>query len=280
MEAKMDRILANMATSEDLQDLTSKVEGRLKKVEKSQEDIKKNQKDMLGRIESLEKERTRSNTKANKTDQRLKRLTEESGSSSVKADSDAKAYEQARRQLILSPVSPDMEMVQLFLERQMNMDLEAVRGIQIVNLKKLFKRPTQKDKAGCQTIVTFGSVYERDLVISHASNLPEGCTVDLVIPDYLQSLKSYMDRFAYKVRKHAREAHQTKFSTSIRMDDIEQTLYLATRESGEEEWIYYSKHKLKDLDGALKHIYQKILDDTEMMEEAMANDNSQGPSSK
>ena len=77
MEAKMDRILANMATSEALEKLDKKIEGRLRKVEENQVELRKNQRDMLGRINELEKERTRSITKAKKTEQRLKRLTEE-----------------------------------------------------------------------------------------------------------------------------------------------------------------------------------------------------------
>ena len=108
--------------------------------------------------------------------------------------------------------------------------------------------------------------------MGHASNLPDGCSIDLVIPDYLLSLKRYLDRFAYKVRRHAKVSHQTKFSTSIRMDDVERTLYLATREAGESDWIYYSREDLKDLDGVLKKIDERILEETELMEEALAAD--------
>ena len=58
------------------------------------------------------------------------------------------------------------------------------------------------------------------------------------------------------------------------MDDIEQTLYLATREAGESEWIFYSQEDLKDLDGALKRIDEKILEDTEMMEDTLTSRSS------
>ena len=222
MEKKMDEILANMATSKDVDRLTKKMEGRLNKIESRQDN-------MLERIENLEREKIKSNAKVNKTEQRLKRLTED-GNRANKApgqESDAKAYELARKQLVLCPVSPDPDTVKIFLERQMEMDPEAVRSLDIVRLKRQFKRPGRKGDNGCQTIVTFGTVDERDLVISHSANLPKGCSVDLVIPDYLQSLKRYLDRFAFKVCRHARDAHQTKFSTSVRMDDIERTLYLS-----------------------------------------------------
>ena len=121
-----------------------------------------------------------------------------------------------------------METVRAFLERQMEMDPEAVKSLEISSSKRLFKKPNAKSPNRCQTVVTFGSIYARDLVMGHASNLPEGCSIDIVIPDYLLSLKKYMDHFAFKVRRHTRVSHQTKFSTSIRMDDVERTLYLAT----------------------------------------------------
>ena len=87
--------------------------------------------------------------------------------------------------------------------------------------------------------------------MSHAVNLPEDCSLDIVIPDYLQSLKRYLDSFAYRVRKRAREVHDTRFSTAIRMDDINRTLYLATREQGSEEWLHYTRAELETLDDDL-----------------------------
>ena len=65
MEAKMDQILANMATSESMDKLSTRIEGKLKKLEKKQDDFGKAQKDMLARIEVLEKESKRAHTKSN-----------------------------------------------------------------------------------------------------------------------------------------------------------------------------------------------------------------------
>ena len=275
MERKIDEIIANMAKTKDVEKFASEIRGRLDGVEKKQDEFGRKQEDILERIEDLEKDQKRADTRANKTEQRLKRLTEETQKGASKnTSSDAKAYELARKQLTLFPVSPDIETVRIFLERQMEIEPEAARSIEITNLKRLYTREKGKSKNGCKTVVTFGSIQERDLVISHASNLPDGCSLELVIPDYLQSLKRYLERFAYKVRKYARDAHETRFSTSIRMDDIEQTLYLATREAGESDWIFYSKEDLKDLDGALKKIDERILEETEMMEDTLPSSKS------
>ena len=181
----MDQILANMATSESMDKLSTRIEGKLKKLEKKQDDFGKAQKDMLTRIEVLEKESKRAHTKSNKVEQRVKRLTEEgiAKSSKTSVESDSKAYELARKQLIRSPVSPDKVMVRIFLERQMEMDPEAVRSLDIVSMKKIFQKPGQKAKNGCQTIVTFSSIYERDLVMGHASNLPQDCACLLYTSD-------------------------------------------------------------------------------------------------
>ena len=42
--------------------------------------------------------------------------------------------------------------------------------------------------------------YERDLIISYASNL-----LDIVIPRYLMPIRSKLDEIAYRLRKHTRE---------------------------------------------------------------------------
>ena len=161
----MDKILASMVKSEDIDRLTAKVEGKFKKLEKGQDSLRVQQREMLARIESLERDKVKSNAKANKTEQRLKRLTEDGMAAPRPGqDSDAKAYELARKQLTLHPVSPGMETVKIFLERQMDMDPEAVRSLEIVHLKKLFRRPGAKASPGCHTVVTFGSIHDLSLI--------------------------------------------------------------------------------------------------------------------
>ena len=103
-------------------------------------------------------------------------------------------------------------------------------------------------------MLLLGSMYDRDLIMGHASNLSEDHLIELVIPDYLQSLKKFLDRFAYRVRKRARDIHETRFSTAIRMDDEVQSLFLAVREQGEEDWMHYTKEEIEDMDGDLTEI--------------------------
>ena len=55
----------------------------------------------------------------------------------------------------------------------MEMLIDAAREIHLVEVKKVFQKPNKKKKENV-TKITFGSIDERDLVISHASNLPEG----------------------------------------------------------------------------------------------------------
>ena len=72
--------------------------------------------------------------------------------------------------------------------------------------------------------------------------------MEVVIPDFLQPLKRYLEKFAFKVRERARTVHKTKFSTSIRMDDGEMSLYIATRQVGHEKWNNYRKEELEQMD--------------------------------
>ena len=96
--------------------------------------------------------------------------------------------------------------------------------------------------------MTFASIAERDLVLGHAMHLPKDHSVDIVIPDYLQPLKRYLEKFAFKIRTKAKTVHKTKFSTSIRMDDLEMSLFLATREKGTERWKHYTRGQLELMD--------------------------------
>ena len=73
----------------------------------------------------------------------------------------------------------------------------------------MFQIKKGKKNGGDRVRLTFGSMYDRDLLMSHAVNLPENSSVELVIPDHLQSLKRYLDRFAYQVRNRARAVSYT-----------------------------------------------------------------------
>ena len=61
-------------------------------------------------------------------------------------------------------------------------------------------------------------------------------------------MKRFLEKFAYKIRSRAREIHETNFSTSIRMDDVERSLFLATRERGSNKWRNYTRDELEAMD--------------------------------
>ena len=89
----------------------------------------------------------------------------------------------------------------------MIIDHDAIEDMTFVSITKVHSmklRDRSKEKKG-QTKVVFGSIYTRDLVMSHASNLPNDWAVDIVVPNHLLSLKKTLEAFAYKVRKYAKE---------------------------------------------------------------------------
>ena len=132
------------------------------------------------------------------------------------------------------------------------MEPEAVASLVIRDMRKIFQIAGRKKKKGNshenRVRVTFASIADRDLVLGHAMHLPKDHSVDVVIPDFLQPLKRYLEKFAYKIRTKAKEVHNTKFSTSIRMDDVEMSLFLATREKGLEKWKHYTRSQLEAMD--------------------------------
>ena len=133
----------------------------------------------------------------------------------------------------------------------MKVDEEVLEDLIVQNIKRMHRKGKNKDKAETRARITFGSIYERDLVMSFASNLPKDASVEVVIPDHLISLKRYLDNFAFKIRSHARENNLGKVSTSVRLEDSEQTLVLAVRQP-DSAWKSYTREDLRSLDANLK----------------------------
>ena len=159
--------------------------------------------------------------------------------------------------MYFEPAVDSLEGVQAFMAGHLIMDPEAIVSLNIVDIRKIFQVRGRKKKNGKKeekVMITFGSMGDRDLVLGHCKNLPQDHSVEIVIPDYLQSLKRYLEKFAYRVRNRARTVHKTKFSTSIRMDDVEMSLYLATRERGQDKWRHYTKVELEELDDDLEKL--------------------------
>ena len=84
-------------------------------------------------------------------------------------------------------------------------------------------------------------------MVSYASNLPRGCTMDIVVPDHLLPLKQSLETFGYKLRTRSRENGRKKLFTSLRLDDAGETLVLAIRVGREGEWKRFTEEQLKKL---------------------------------
>ena len=198
MEEKMDIILNSMVTKKDMDEFTNVLENRLGKIEGKQADQAKSQVELHVRLKKLENER-----QPLRAFRKLDR--DRPGGKESQKSINEMAFLEARKSLILSPVSADVESVRKFLDKQMIIDNEAVEDLKIISVNRIHSKQL-KDRSlskGDLTRVIFGSVYERDLVMSHASNLPRDCSLEIVIPDHLLSLKKVFENFAYKVRKYA-----------------------------------------------------------------------------
>ena len=82
--------------------------------------------------------------------------------------------------------------------------------------------------------------------------LKEGTKMDIVVPDHLSSLKSKIDRLAFKIRKKAAE-NGKKVSTSLRLDDSTESLVAAVKDGKEGQWLYYSVNELEELEASLNN---------------------------
>ena len=94
-------------------------------------------------------------------------------------------------------------------------------------------------------------VHERDVVISYASNMSGEARLDIVIPDYLMSVKSQFDAMSYRLRKHVDLTSGNKVHTSLRLDDKSRGLSMTVRMSREEQWLHYSLKELRELESKL-----------------------------
>ena len=237
VEEKLDKLLnrtKSMVTKEDVNKVAEGINVRLVGVEDGQGALLERQDELEERIGKLERGRA-SNGDPGPRPRPQRRTVSRSrepagaGPPGPQEEGDSKAYEAARRQIILSPVAASLEAVRTFMSKKMGMYDDMIDSLDIREIRKMFQAGGvgRKTKKRVEKVkLYFGSMYDRDLVMGHAYNLPEEHSLELVFPDYLQSLKRFMDRFAYRIRKQARDIHETRFSTAIRMDDAQQSLYL------------------------------------------------------
>ena len=133
-----------------------------------------------------------------------------------------------------------------------------------------------------QVRILFEESHERDAVMSHASYLEGGSSIEAVFPEHLGPLKRHLEAFAFRIRINARQ-NKKKISTSVRLVDDGMTLALAVREPGQSRWNYFSKEQLKKTEEQLikekddnaqrsdseTDYEQEYLDDEEAGEECM-----------
>ena len=138
------------------------------------------------------------------------------------------------------------------LQKTMLMGWGPTSELTIEKIQRLQDAGRQKGKER-EVCVTFGSIRERDLVLSHAPNLQQGNSVDIVIPDSLYPLKRHLEHFAYRVRQDAKIGNKKVF-TSVRLCDASSTLKLAVRDDKSKPWGYYTKEERSGLDASLQKL--------------------------
>ena len=105
--------------------------------------------------------------------------------------------------------------------------------------------------AGPKTLVRFGSINERDAVFSYATELRKGCSLDLVIPDHLNTLATKMEHYAYKVRQLAKNSEtdpKNVTTTQIRHNTRKEGLVLGMKTTKNQEWIFTEWENLPNMD--------------------------------
>ena len=244
----LNDIKGRMVVKEDL----SGIQDRLVNVEKGQEELAKDQKEIRSRLLSLEKnggkDRDRGPGGAKKDGPRHRPLQREPTMKQVEDFIDA------RRSLYLSPVQPYIPNIKDFLLSRMEIPPEVVADLAISKVRRIHPRKLpphrQRVDTSKKTLFSFRDSQERDMIVSYASNLRGEARMDVVIPDHLMSLKSRLERLTYKIRKHAAETDK-KVTTSIRLDDSSQGLVAAVREGKEGSWLYYTVEELEELESTL-----------------------------
>ena len=154
MEEKMDLLLARMAamvTPEDVEKIATRVEDRLKTVEKNQDSFMEKQEAMDARISRIERGRDRS-ARRPPEGERARKPQRSNGNGLdaciLSRESDAKAYELARKQIYFEPAEDNLEGVQAFMAGHLLMDPEAVVSLNIVDIRKVFQVKGRKKKNG------------------------------------------------------------------------------------------------------------------------------------
>ena len=217
------------------------IKGRLEKVENQQLSMSVSLADTQKRIDRLEKNRPpENNMNVQKGKEDTPRMIE--------------AFLDARRSLVVSPAVANLANIKDFMLAHLKIPLAVVNDLTISKIKQIHprnlpahRRETQPNK---KAQFSLSDAYERDLVISYATNLQEGNRIDIVIPDHLLHIRSQFENLSYKLRKHAQLTGK-KVTTSIRLNDRTQGLIMAVKDNKEDPWSHYSLRELKELESSL-----------------------------
>ena len=216
MDKKLDEILAkqqHVSTKDNLQRVNRRMDGmesrlsRLEAARKLDEEVWTNKAKPGGPPGGESKRRRKTSPAASFVDNEREVL-----------------YLKARRSLILGPVLPDERSVRKFLEEEMSIEVETAREIKIEDIVKVFSKRVPLHRRGKEkgnngkVKIRLAVAHDRDVIMSHASMLKDGNSIEAVIPEHLAPLHRHLESYAYKIRKNGRNGGK-KVSTSVRLQD-------------------------------------------------------------
>ena len=87
---------------------------------------------------------------------------------------------------------------------------------------------------------------QRDLIMSFASNLKIGASIDTVIPDFLRVTAMRLDHHAFKLRRMSRAMSgdgDSKIKTQVRFDNQTEGVVLGVRKGKDGDWEFFPPGK-------------------------------------
>ena len=134
------------------------------------------------------------------------------------------------------------DVVTKFITDDCKLDSDKVKKLGIANCHRIPKNPnsdpTYKPNAPNAVIVKFLTMYDRNLILSVARNLPKGKTVRTDLPQKLKTKRAELARIAYKLRKDENK------QTAIR--ETPKAVWLEYRSTKSDYWLKYSGPKPKE----------------------------------
>ena len=158
VNAKLDRLLNKVATCDDL----ARIDDKIDDFKSTQEIFNSEQ---TSKTEALAR-RVRSLEDGGARHSRERELLSSIETSTFKDD-----YMEARRSLIVSPCSASTEAVREFLSKKMEIDHDILQDVMVQEIKRLHRKGKRRGQNETRAKIIFQTVYDRDLIMSFASNL-------------------------------------------------------------------------------------------------------------